>query len=162
MTYRICKGSKESPDVAHHCILDFMQKDRAEIIVERNEGMKYLSGMIWRSFHSSTSPYHKIYRQMGKVHELYSKTNPAAIDNEYDHNEDIVVAVIQDIIMDMEATSTEMWYRATLFKMHLEEPNYSELHRQTGIPRTSISHAVSETKDYIKKELKKRNIDYDY
>jgi len=34
--------------------------------------------------------------------------------------------------------------------MWLDEPNYSELSRKTGIPRTSISQAVNEAIDYIK------------
>ncbi len=60
---------------------------------------------------------------------------------------------IEGIMEDMEADTVEQWFRVKLFKMWLEQPNYSELSRITGIPRTSISQAVSECRDYIKNRI---------
>ena len=45
-----------------------------------------------------------------------------------------------------------------LFMMWADNPNYSDLERQTKIPRTSISQAVQECKEYIKQELNNRGI----
>jgi len=45
--------------------------------------------------------------------------------------------------------------------MYMKEPNFSELARQTKIPRTSIAKAVEEAKEYIKQQLKQNNINYD-
>ena len=61
----------------------------------------------------------------------------------------------------MKAESIELWFRSTLFEMYLKEPNYSELARQTQIPRTSISKAVDEARDYIKQVLNNNNINYE-
>jgi len=66
---------------------------------------------------------------------------------------DLKIESIQGIMEDMEADTVEQWFRVTLFKMWLDQPNYSELSRITGIPRTSISQAVSECKDYIKQTI---------
>jgi DNA-directed RNA polymerase specialized sigma24 family protein len=156
MAKRICKGSHESEDVAHHAIESFLVHKRAQEIVDANEGMKFMSGIIWRSFHSSTSPYHKLYRQSGKVYSLYADTAARLHEvahEEYDMEQDLTVESIQGILEDMLSDTVEQWFRATLFNMWLQESNYSELARLTGIPRTSISQAVQECKAYIKKRI---------
>ena len=159
MTKRICKGSNETEDVAHYCIQQFMEHKRAEELVENNEAMKFLSGMIHRSFHSGTSPYHKIYRQSGRVHELYDKTLAHRQVEDYDTDTDLTIEAIQGLLEEMLAEGVEQWFRATLFKMWLEESNYSELSRITKIPRTSISQAVNECREYIQQTLKQRGIE---
>lgn len=156
MSKRICK-SQEAEDVAHYAIEQFMQHKRGQEIVNKGQGMLFLSGIIHRSFHSGTSPYHKLYRQSGRVHKLYDKTAERIVDEEYDIEWDLKIESIQGIMEDMEADTVEQWFRVKLFKMWLDEPNYSELSRITGIPRTSISQAVSECKDYIKNRIEQWN-----
>lgn len=160
MAKKICKGSQESEDVAHFAISSFMEHERGQELVDAGRAMQFLSGIIWRSFNSSTSEYHSLYRQKGRMHELKdSHMQHAVVD--YDDNKDLVIGAIQGILEDMEADRTDLWYRATLFQMWLETPNFSELARKTNIPRNSISHAVDEARDYIKEQLKIQNIEYD-
>ena len=160
MAKKICKGSSEHEDVAHFAIESFMHHERGQELVDANRGMQFLSGIIWRSFNSSTSEYHSLYRQKNRVHELKDQ-HMQQVDTEYDHEADVVIGAIQGILEDMEADRTDLWYRATLFQMYMANPNYSELARQTKIPRNSISHAVEECKKYIQEQLKLQNIDYD-
>lgn len=61
----------------------------------------------------------------------------------------------------MKADTIELWFRATLFEMWIKEPNFSELSRQTKIPRTTIAKAVDEARSYIKEILNNNNIAYD-
>ena len=152
MAKRICK-SPEAEDVAHYAIEQFMQHKRAQELIDKGQGMLFLSGIIHRSFHSSTSPYHKLYRQSGRVHELFDKTAERIEDEQYDIETDLKIESIQGIMEDMEADTIEQWFRVKLFKMWLDQPNYSELSRITQIPRTSISQAVNECKEYIKKRI---------
>lgn len=161
MSKRICKGSPEYEDVAHHVIEYFMQSKKAEGLIERGEAMKFMSGMIHLSFHSSTSPYHKIYRQKGRMHSLYQETAERIVDDEYDYNTDLVIEAIRGILEEMQSENVEQWYRSMLFSMWLDNSNYSDLERKTNIPRSSISQAVNEAKEYIKQQLKERNINYD-
>ena len=161
MSKRICKGSPEHEDVAHHVITSFMEHSRAEELIDKGEAMKFMSGMIHLSFYSSTSPYHKIYRQKGRMHSLYPETAEAQIDIDYNYERDMLTEAIQGILEEMQSEGIEMWYRSILFSMWIENQNYSELERQTNIPRTSISQAVNECIEYIKQQLKERNIDYD-
>jgi len=71
-------------------------------------------------------------------------------------------ASVRLILEEMLVDHKDNWFRATLFQMWVENPNYSDLARITGIPRTTISKAVDEARQYIRIELKKRNIDYEY
>ena len=159
MSWRICK-SPEAEDVAHYAIEQFMTHKRADELIAKGQGMLFLSGIIHRSFHSGTSPYHKLYRQSGRVHSLHDKTAEARVDEGYDFETDLTIEAIQGILEDMESDTVEMWYRAKLFTMWLDNPNYSDLSRITGIPRTSISQAVSECKEYIRKTIEKHGISY--
>ena len=161
MAKKICKGDQESEDVAHFAIAHFMEHERGQELVDAGRGMQFLSGIIWRSFHSSTSEYHALYRQKGRMHELKDQHLQQA-DTQYDAEQDRVVGAIQGVLEDMMCDRTDLWYRGTLFQMWLETPNYSELARKTGIPRNSISHAVDEAKDYIKEQLNIQGIDYEY
>jgi DNA-directed RNA polymerase specialized sigma24 family protein len=157
MSKKVCKGSSESEEVAHYCLSQFLEHSEANALIERNEAMKFLSGMMHRSFHSSTSQYHTLYRQKGRVHPK-NGMDPEALDEEYDIETDLTIEAIEGILEDMQADNIELWYRSTLFRMYIRESNYSEIERQTGIPRTSISQAVKECKKYIKKTLNERGI----
>ena len=160
MSKRICKGNSQYEEVAHYVISEFLENPKAEGLVSRGEAMFYLSGAIWRSFNSSTSPYHTIYRQKGRVHGMTPKDLNIQDDNLYDYERDSVIEEIQGILVDMEVESIESWYRATIFKMYLQTGNYSEIARNTQIPRTSVSHAVEEAKNYIRETLKNRGIEW--
>jgi len=161
MSYRICKGSPEHEDVAHHAIEAFMTNKRAQEIVDKGQGMLFLSGIIHRSFHSSTSPYHTLYRQKGRMHTLYFTTlfSEHFIDEEYDNDADLKYETVMGIIEEMQCDTIEQWFRSQLFLMWIKEPNFSELARQTKIPRTSISQAVNECIDFIKKRVNEYGID---
>lgn len=157
MSWRICK-SPEAEDVAHYAIEQFMTHKRGQELVDKGQGMLFLSGIIHRSFHSGTSPYHKLYRQSGRVHSLHDKTSERLVDEPYDVEIDLTIEGIQGIMEDMEADTVDQWFRVKLFQMWLDNSNYSDLSRITGIPRTSISQAVNECKDYIKNRIEQNGI----
>lgn len=86
--------------------------------------------------------------------EQYEKNLQHSIDGTGEHD---LIESIQGIMEDMEADTVEQWFRVVLFKMWLNEPNYSELSRITNIPRTSISQAVNECREYIKQRIENGN-----
>ena len=161
MAQKICKASPESEEVAHFAIEQFMHHERAQELVDIGRAMNFISGIIWRSFNSSTSQYHTIYRQKGRVFGLPENYDKPSYDNTYDLEQDIATEAIQGVLEDMRSDTIELWFRAELFQMWIEEPNFSELARQTKIPRTSIAKAVDEAKKYIQQQLKNNNITYD-
>tara|TARA_R110000772_G_scaffold214483_1_gene325043 strand:- start:38 stop:523 length:486 start_codon:yes stop_codon:yes gene_type:complete len=161
MSKKICRGSHESEEVAHFAIEQFMTHERGQELVDAGQAMQFLSGIIHRSFHSSTSQYHTIYRQKGRVHSLTPSHDNRIDDNTYDHDQDRATEAILGVLEDMKADTIELWFRATLFEMWIKEPNFSELSRQTKIPRTTIAKAVDEARSYIKEILNNNNIAYD-
>ena len=161
-------------DLAHHALESFIKHKRAEELIEKKQAMLFLSGIMYRSWYSSTSPYHKERSGYRKEVELYPDVigtggielyvNKSHTENlwnhyedEYDYETDMLIESIQGIMEDMESDTVEQWFRVVLFKMWLEQPNYSELERITHIPRTSISQAVKECKEYIKQRIENGN-----
>jgi len=158
MAEKITRGHHETDDLLHYSILHFMEHSRAEELAECGQAMKFLSGIMWRSFHSSTSAYHTEYRQKGRVH---AGETPEFETEVYDYEVDEIAGIIQDIIEELKTGGdTTKWYHAQLFTMWLENPNFSQLAKSTGIPRTSISHAVGETKKLILKQLNTLGIEW--
>ena len=162
MSKKICKSHHEWEEVGHFSIEKFMLHERAEELIQSNRAMQFLSGIIHRSFHSSTSQYHTEIRQKGRVHGFNSNTHLEQADIDYNYEQDIVTEHIQVILEEMVAESNAQWFRSVLFQMWVDNPNFSELSRETGIPRTSISTAVGEAKEFIQLTLKNRNINYEY
>ena len=158
MSSKICRGHRDHRDVAHYCITDFAEHVRADELINEGKAMQFLSGMIHRSFNSSTSPYHKLYRQSGRV---YAKRDirKEEVEEEYDHSIDFMTEAILGVLEEMKVSGDQdIWYMAVLFEMWLDNPNYSDLARKTNIPRTSISQAVQQCREYVQDELKQRGI----
>ena len=160
MSKKICKSSHEYEDVAHFAIEKFMTHERGQELVDTGRGMNFLSGIMWRSFNSSTSEYYALYRQKNRMHSL-TEAQLEWPDEPYDHEQDLLVDAMKGILEDMSCDKTDLWYRATLFQMWLHESNFSELSRKTNIPRVSISVAVEEAKQYIREQLKLQGINND-
>ena len=162
MAKKICKSSVEYEDVAHFAIESFMTHERGQELVDAGRGMNFLSGIMWRSFNSSTSQYHTVYRQKGRMHSLTPAADNMQDNNIYDHERDTVTGVIQGILEDMQQDREgELYIRSMLFQMWIKESNFSELSRITHIPRTSIAQYVSDAKSYIQQKLKEEGIDYE-
>ena len=158
-------------DLAHHAMESFIKHERAEELIEKKQAMQFLSGIMYRSWYSSTSPWHKERNGYRKEVELFpdvaaangefvylNKSHTENVwakhdDEPYDIEWDLKIEAIQGIMEDMEADTVEQWFRVVLFKMWIKTSNYSELERITGIPRTSISQAVKECKEYIKNRI---------
>jgi len=161
-------------ELAHYALESFIKHERAEELIEKKQAMLFLSGIMYRSWYSSTSPYHKERTGYRKEVELYpdvigvggielyvNKSHTQNVwnhyEDEYDYETDELIESIQGIMEDMESDTVEQWFRVVLFKMWLDQPNYSELERMTHIPRTSISQAVKECKEYIKQRIENGN-----
>jgi hypothetical protein len=104
---------------------------------------------MMNAYRSSTSEYHTIYREKGRMVGLTSNHDNIPRD-QYDHDLDITIERCETALnVGLSSKDPALWYRAQLFKLYLETPNYSELARQTGIARTSISQAVNEMREWI-------------
>ena len=172
MSKKICKSNQEWEDVAHFCILKFTEHERAQELIAMNQAMKFISGMIHRSFWSQTSEYYKVYKQKGKmVNNGWDKPENAFIDSiqleeyDYDADESDRLIAIEGALEDMKHGSldagnrdSKLYYMADLFEVWYKGENYSEIERRLGIPRTSVAFAVKEAIEYLKEQMKINNI----
>ena len=159
MSKKICRSHSEWEELGHYCIEKFMIHERAVELIETNRAMQFLSGIIHRSFHSSTSQYHKDIRQKNRMHSLPDTTQLEFSDIDYNVDQDILIDTIEVILEEMVSDSKELYFQAVLFQMYSKEQNFSKISREVGIPRTTISRAVEDAKKYIKQQLKNRGID---
>jgi hypothetical protein len=167
------KGDELAEELAHYSIEQFMTHKRYNEVIERDAvepDFGHARGFIlaimrnsWYGKKSEFSRYNKLHRaDIGhrkrvvsdtKFHELLESEG-----EEYNFELDRLIEAIEGLLEEMELDQNKLWYCARLFKMWLETSNFSELSRRTDIPRTSISNAVEEAKEYILQELKNRNI----
>lgn len=159
MAKKVCKSHHEWEEVCSYSVLKFMEHERCQELIEAGRAMNFLSGIMHRSFYSSTSSYHYDIRQKGVMYSLPPSTQLEQPDISYNLEEDNVLDVIKTILEEMISESKETWFIAVLFGMWIDTPNFSKIARETGVPRTSVSRAVGDAKVYIKKELKLRGYD---
>jgi hypothetical protein len=152
MAKAIVKNS-EAEEVAHECIIQFLTHKKAIELIERNEAMKYLSGMIHLSYHSKTSGYHKKYRT-DKPQEYNEVIIHLYNQEDYNQAKDDLITEIESI-MNEKTEDTTIWYNLTLLKLYANNPNYSVLSRETKIPRNAITQAVKEGIEYVKNKINK-------
>lgn len=171
------KNDELYEELAHYSIQSFMENKRYNEIIEKDErepefghARAFILSIMrnsWYGRKSEFTRYHKAHRAdigQRKRNVTDIKFNSLLEDRDdevYDHDQDFKIEAIMGILEEMSIDTEKLWFNAKLFQMYLEDPNYSSLSRKTDIPRTSISNAVQEAKDYIREELKKRGIDYE-
>jgi hypothetical protein len=156
---QLCYNHEAYMDLAHDMIDKFMCHEKAEGLVERGEARWFMTVMLKNQARSGSSPFDRNYR-IRTEEPTDSLDSP---NEEYNIDIDYKIESIQGVIEDLKAESIEGYYACTIFEQVLTQPkmNFSKLSKETGIPRTSISNAVEESKEYIRKQLKERGIDYD-
>lgn len=168
------KGDQLYDELAHYAIEKFLTHKRYEEITERDRldpDYGHCRGFIlaimrnsWYGAKSEFTRYHKAHRaDIGKRkrHVSPDKFNQLLENQdtiEYDYEKDHIIEAIYGILEEMAIDRKDLWYNAKLFEMYLATNNFSAMERELGIPRTSISNAVNEARDYIYNELKERGI----
>lgn len=173
----ITKSDELTDDLAHYAIEKLLGHPRFEELSLRDQDepkVGHLRAFIlaimrnaWFGHKSEFTRYYKIHRadigqrKRNLTEEDFNNRLEKQGQDDYNYDRDYIVEAIEGILEEMEINTKDLWFKARLFRMWLETPNFSKLARETGIPRTSISNAVEEAKEYIKQELKNRNIDYE-
>jgi len=158
MSSKIVKN-KDALEVAHYVIEQFMTNKKAVELIEKDEAMRYLSGMIYNSYHSASSPFIRLHKPYIDGREIYKeditdyKESLVYKEDEYDYEKDIMIEKIEKILNGK--YDVETWFNLTLLKLYIETPNFVKLSKQVNIPRTSISIAVKQGINFVKDELKK-------
>ena len=170
----MCKNDALYEELAHYAIEKLLTNHRYdEILAKHNLDPDYghLRGFILAIMRNSWYGKKSEFRRVNANHradigsrkrvvtdDKWERLTEDIPNEEYDFEIDFLVEAIEGLIEEMELDQEGLWYRARLLKLWLATPNFSELSRITGIPRTSISKAVDEAKTYIIEELKIRKI----
>jgi len=172
----ITKNDELAEELAHYSIEVFLTHKRYDEIMTRDErdpdhghARAFILSIMrnsWYGHKSEFTRYHKAHRaDIGKRKRVISDEAFSNIlentGSEYDYELDYIIEAILGIIEEMSIDTKKLWYNAKLFEMYIQNPNYSALSRETGIPRTSISTAITEAKEYIINELNNRGILYE-
>ena len=169
----ITKGDELSVDLAHYAVEQLLHyKKLDELIVNESYQEGSIRGWLlatmrnsWFGNKSEFSRYYKLHRadigsrKRNMSPEKFSALLEQQKQDQYDYYKDEVIELILEILDEMDKTRERLWYMSRLFRMWLETPNFSKLSRETGIPRTSISKAVEECREYIIQQLKQKGID---
>lgn len=161
LSKKICKSNPEFEEVAHFAIDKFLVHERAQELVDTKKAMQFLSGIIHRSYWSSSSQYYTEAHQKGRVFGFPEGYQHELVED-YNHEIDSALEAIEAILEDMIVESKEQWYRSVMFQHWIEDPNYSSISKKLDIPRTSVSRAVKEARIHIQTTLKNRGIYYEF
>lgn len=173
----ICKNDQLADDLAHYAIEVFLTHKKYDQVLsnnelepEKNHAKSFMLSIMRNSWYGKKSEFSRKYKahrsDLGarkksipetRIEELLFESN-----YDYDYAKDRLVETIQGILEEMAIENEKLWYISKLFTMYLDNPNYSALQRQTGIPRSSITLAVKEAINHIQTELRNRNIDYEF
>lgn len=165
----ISKGDQLSEELAHYAIEQFLTHKKYEHLSQNpGEAKGFMLAIMrnsWIGAKSEFSRVHKAHRpdlgarKKNITEDKWNQLLDEQVEEEYNYDRDTLIEAIEGLLEEMELDlQGKLWYDAKLFQMYLEDPNYSSLARRTGIPRTSISNAVQEAKEYIILELKNRKI----
>ena len=149
---KISNQDDQWEDLLHLCLEDFLAKENVNEIIGSGGGRFYLIRMMLNQYRSSTSWFHKTYRQP------VEENNPN-FEEEYEdpyEQEEPQPDYEQQI---QELLAQLPWYDRNLFEIYaLENHSMSSLARATGISRTSISLTIKRVKLYLKNNLNHANI----
>lgn len=149
----ICK-SKEWEDVLSYSLEVFLLHEKRDQIIETGGAMWFLVRTMMNSYRSSTSAYHTLHREKNRFNSLEGLDTPD-VTGEAAELEELIQRIEVLIEQGLESRDPATWYRIKLLKLYIETPNYSKLARQIGIPRTSISQAVNEAREWIQDNLQR-------
>lgn len=147
----ICK-SKEWEDVLSYSLEVFLLHDKRDQLIQDGAATWFIVRTMMNSYRSATSAYHTLHREKNKNISLDGHDVPD-VSGEAEELEQTIQQIETLIEEGLQSRDPATWYRIKLLKLYVETPNYSELSRKTGIPRTSISQAVQEAREWIRDNL---------
>ncbi len=145
----VSKGHALWADLLNHCVLDFLEKPKADEIVFEGYAQFYIVRIMLNQWRSVTSPFFREFRDGPQVSvedtNLSEWYHQDAIEPDWDL--DKVNLILSNMEEDKEDAG---WYHKKLIDLYAETPNYKRLSEMTGISRTSISKSINRARVDIK------------
>lgn len=152
-------GSNDDPnELLNYSILQLLESKKRDEIIKSGFGYFWIVRTMTNSIYSQTSDYHRNIRL-----NTYSPLEDKYIDEAGNHNEkENLLNSIETIMNDIEKRGITGWYVVNVFKIWVEKRSITKVSIETNIPRGSIHNAIKTCKELIHKELKNKNIKYEF
>lgn len=150
--FNVTKGDRPDlyDDFIHEVLLIFLEHPKAYEVVLNGDARFFLTRIALNQWRSSTSPFHRVYRP---PHNELLIDLPIE-DEDYDYDIDIIQDLLVQILDEMHLGSLEEYYMSLVIMIyHTLNNNFSEMQRQLGIPRTSLSKVCNKGIDLVKERL---------
>jgi hypothetical protein len=152
------QGKGDHLDLLHYTIEQFLTHPKAQDLVDKGHSKWFITRILSTSAKSKTSGYWREYRNDNEGLDGVNLT----LDEPYDRDKDTVLEWTLGVLEDLKHDTIENWYRATILELCLKQPklNFSQLSREIGIPRTSLTNAYHEGIEIIKEKINEYGHDY--
>jgi hypothetical protein len=145
----ITKNHELSEELLHFVIEDFLCKKTSHDVILSGGGVFYLVRMLITNWNSKTSPFYtKNIKNSTLCEEIsYELEDPSDKETEQEETKTLMYEIAKRELDQLH------WYDRELFLLYIDQPNISQLARDTGIPRTSISLSINRIKSHLKSKL---------
>ena len=147
---KITRGHELSNDLLNDVLLQLYEKN-SDIVLrnyEDNDIKYYITAVMRINWQSKTSPfYYRIRREIDKY---------TPINDNYEVMDDVDDKMDKEILIQcLEISFAELdWFRKSVFELYMTMGSYNAVSKKTGIPISSISRYIRESKDEIKLKIK--------
>jgi hydroxymethylpyrimidine pyrophosphatase-like HAD family hydrolase len=144
---KITKGNQLSQELLHECIIQLYDKN--DIVLQKytdNQIKYYIVAVMRTNWFSNTSPfYYRIRRESAKYVDLKEVMEMEA-DQESFEKEQLLV-ILEEQFCDLN------WFHKSLLELYMTLGSLSKVSKQTGIPLTSVSNYIKQSKAEIKLKI---------
>lgn len=141
---KITKGNQLSQELLHEVIMQLYDKD--QIILDKytdNQIKYYIVAIMRTNWFSNTSPfYYRIRRESAKYVDLKEVLDMEAEQESFEKEQ--LLIILEEQFCDLN------WFHKSLFELYMTLGSLSKVSKQTGIPLTSVSTYIKQSKAEIK------------
>ena len=137
-------------DFVHEVIMIFLEHDKAQELVDRDEVRWFLTRIAMNQWRSVTSPWAK--REWGQPFGILGDFEASS--EEYSAEDDAIIELLVGIVDDMHLGEIDEYYMSLVVMIYHElDGNFSEMSRRLDIPRTSLAKVYKEAIKTIQQRL---------
>lgn len=144
---KITKGNQLSQELLHECIIQLYDKN--DIVLDKytdNQIKYYIVAIMRTNWFSNTSPfYYRIRRESAKYVDLHEIMDIESEQETFEKEQ--LLVILEEQFCDLN------WFHKSLFELYMTLGSLSKVSKQTGIPLTSVSTYIKQSKTEIKANI---------
>jgi hypothetical protein len=146
----ITRKHRLTKELISYAIEAFLLREDTNEITNSGGARFFIVRIMLNSWRSGGSEFWRLYRREDQNQEINAEITEWEPSPEYDPEPDIQFDRATQVLTELKGSKNPyLVYIALIFEQYVQIPNYSKLANITGIPRTSIAHAVKECRQII-------------